>query len=141
MNSSRRTIRSRAAGFTLIEVLVTLGMMAIVLPAAMRGVSIATASASYARHAAEAATLGQSKLNEIVSNLEILQTNDAGSSGDFGQTWPGYTWTYQDSYDADLTVTTITLIVNWQERGQDRSIELSTMVADPAATTDTTTGT
>ena len=41
-------------GFTLAEVLITLLFLAIVLPVAMRGVSLALAAASHAKHTREA---------------------------------------------------------------------------------------
>ncbi|HVT90926.1 MAG TPA: type II secretion system protein [Tepidisphaeraceae bacterium] len=128
---SRRTSRS---AFTLIEVLVTMGLMGIVLPVAMRGISISIAAASYARHAAEASTLGQSKLNEIVASLMNTQSMSVSDSGDFGPAWPDYTYRSTQTYDSDLLLTTVTLTVIWNERGQQRTMDLTTMVADPLVT-------
>src|SRR4051794_38319604 len=59
--------RAMRAGFTLIEVLATLVLLGIILPAAMRGVSIGLAMASHARHVTEAAQLAEAKLNELVA--------------------------------------------------------------------------
>ena len=59
-------------GFTLVEVLATLVLMGIVIPVAMHGVSIAMSAASNARKTAEAATLAETKLNELL----VLRESD-----------------------------------------------------------------
>lgn len=86
----------KRAGFTLVEVLAALLMVAIVLPLAMKGVTIASATASAARHRSEASTLAQSKLDELVALQSMRTTQGVGSatamSGDFGNDWPGYQW-------------------------------------------------
>jgi len=117
---------SRTRGFTFIEVLATLVLLAIVLPVAMRGVSISLASAEKARHLSEAAALGDAKLNELISTGEF---STGPQQGDFGQNFPGYRWQAQSS-SRDFGVTEIVLTVTWQERGQDRSLNISTMVSD-----------
>ena len=137
LSGSRRRAASRASrhGFTLIEVLATMVMLGIVLPVAMRGVSIALATASSARHRAEAAELGSAKLDELVATGEWSAT---APSGDFGSDYPGYTWTVQMA-SRDYGVTEIQLTVTWQERGQPRTLNLATLVSD-VNTTDTQTG-
>jgi len=125
----RSSTPRRRGGFTLVEVLVTMAMMAAILPVAMRGISVAITTASTARHKAEAATLAQSKLNELMSTyLLIGDTSVVGSSGDFGEAWPNYTWTSTSSDDTQLGVTQMTLTVTWTERGGQRSYDLSTML-------------
>jgi len=51
----RASHHHRRAGFTLVEVLATIMLLAIVLPVAMRGVTISTQTASTARRRTEAA--------------------------------------------------------------------------------------
>ena len=53
-------------GFTLVEVLATLVLLGIILPIAMRGVSMAMAAASNARRTAEATSLAEAKLNMLL---------------------------------------------------------------------------
>jgi prepilin-type N-terminal cleavage/methylation domain-containing protein len=80
-------------GFTLIEVLAALMLVAIVLPVAMRGVAVAAGAASGARHRNEAAALAQSKMDELLANMQAQQTQmSTGMSGDFGDDWPDYQW-------------------------------------------------
>jgi prepilin-type N-terminal cleavage/methylation domain-containing protein len=116
-------------GFTLIEVLATLVLLGIVLPVAMRGVSISLASAEKAKHLSEAAALADAKLNELVSTGEW---SGGALQGDFGQDWPMYRWQAQAA-SRDFGVTEIVLTVTWQQRGQDRSLNVSTMVSDSAS--------
>ena len=63
-----RMRRSGRAGFTLVEVLATLVLLGIVVPVAMRGVSVALAAAQTAKRTAEATSLAQSKLNEMIAD-------------------------------------------------------------------------
>lgn len=83
----------RTGGFTLIEVLAALMLVAIVLPVAMRGVTVATAAASAARHRNEAAALAQSKMDELLASMQaVQQQTNTNMSGDFGEDWPDYQW-------------------------------------------------
>src|SRR5438552_3049287 len=67
-------------GFTLVEVLATLLIMGIVLPVAMKGVSVMLGTASTARHMQEAAALGETKLNDLIISGDALAPT---ASGDF----------------------------------------------------------
>lgn len=128
--SSRRSASQR--GFTLVEVLVTMALMAAVLPVAMRGIQIAISTASTSRHRVEAATLGQAKLTEIVAMSTIqLDSTELGSSGDFGEAYPGYTWESRTVDDPTVTITHVTMTVHWSERGAQQSLDLSTMIQTP----------
>jgi prepilin-type N-terminal cleavage/methylation domain-containing protein len=119
-------------GFTLVEVLVTMALMAAILPVAMRGISIAITTAAASRHRVEAATLGQAKLTEIVALSTIqLDSSQLGSSGDFGEAYPTYTWSSRIVDDPTVGVTHVTLTVNWLERGTQQALDLSTMVQTP----------
>ena len=124
--------RRRRAGFTLVEVLASLVIMGIVLPFAMRGASLAMHAGSVARHQAEAATLGEAKLTEMVS---MGSWADA-SQGDFGNDFPQYRWNMENT-QRDIGVTELILSVIWQERGEDRSVKLSTFVYIPTGNAST----
>ncbi len=139
---SRRCPRSRRRlcrqGFTLIEVLATMVLLALVLPAAMRGATIALATASAAKHRTEAATLAQAKLNELVALGEWNQSQ----TGDFSPLHPEYKWSVQNG-SRDYGVFDVTLTVTWNETGVERQFVLSSLAYDSTATTSTsgTTGT
>jgi len=116
----------RGGGFTLVEVLATLVLIGIVIPVALKGVSVAVNSASHAKRQAEAATLAESKLSEMVAQGDWSM---GAGSGDFGTDYPGYTWTCQTATpDPNVNVTEVTVSVVWKERGQDRQLNMSTLV-------------
>ena len=120
----------RASGFTLIEVLATLLLIGIVLPVTMKGVSLALAAASNARHVAQATSLAETKLAEITTDT-LSATTDA--SGDFGQEYPGYTWASQ-RVSRDYGLTEIVVRISWIERGQTKSLTISTLTHESTLT-------
>jgi prepilin-type N-terminal cleavage/methylation domain-containing protein len=122
-------------GFTLVEVLVALVLMGIVLPVAMRGITIATRASSVARHMAEAANLGEAKLTEMVAQGDWAST----TQGDFPD-FPAYRWTLE-SVNRDFDLTELRMAVIWKDRGQDRSLYVSTFVYDANAFASSGTGT
>ena len=77
------------AGFTLIEVLVALSILTIAMTAVYRLQSQTMAMSARARFYTIAPLLAQARLAEI----ERAGFEDpADGSGDFGQDYPGYTW-------------------------------------------------
>jgi hypothetical protein len=116
------------------EVLATMVLIGIVVPVAMSGLSLALAAASHARYTAQAASLGEAKLMELVATGQWL--NGVGS-GDFSPDWPQYRWTAQMS-TADFNVNEIILQVSWTERGNEQSLLVSTMVFDTSITASST---
>jgi len=118
----------RMRAFTLIEVLATMMLMAIVLPAAMQGIALATSAASTTRHRTEASGLASSKLSEIIANG---QWQGGILSGDFGTDAPGYTWKAtvgnwsQDTSSANLQQ--VDLTVFWIARNRQQSVTVSTL--------------
>jgi general secretion pathway protein I len=129
-------------GFTLIEVLAAMLLMAIVLPTVMQGVAAATRTASDSRHRTEAAGLAEEKLNEI---LATGQWQGGTLAGDFGNDWPAYTWQANvNGWAADTTsvgLQQIDLSVHWNGPTRQQSVTLSTLAYVRGQTTTTTTGT
>ena len=142
------------AGFTLIEVLATLMLFAIVLPVMMRAASVSTQAAAHAKRRNEAGSLAQSKLDEVMASYTAQTaqssggsgltgmsgaTGSIGSSGDFGPDWPDYKWSVEVqpwSQVNDANVQQLDVHVTWVDRGQ-QSVTLSTVVylgGDSAAT-------
>jgi general secretion pathway protein I len=81
--------RQSAPGFTLLEVMVAMSIMAIVLVSVNRMHSQTLTMNAAARFYTQAPMLAQSKLAQLVADSsEII----AGDSGDFGDKFPGYTW-------------------------------------------------
>jgi prepilin-type N-terminal cleavage/methylation domain-containing protein len=115
----------RAGGFTFIELLATMALLAIALPSIMDGVSLSLATAGYARSQAQAASLCQGKLQELLAAQQWRQTQQ---SGDFGEEYPGFAWTATvNDYDG-VSLEQLDVKVSWTQRSQTRSVELSTLV-------------
>jgi len=112
-------------GFTLIEVLATLLLVAIVLPVAMAGISLATRVAGLAKQRVEGAALAENKLAELIAGEAWQHSN---LSGDFGEDWPRYTWTAELEDWEGITVKQLVVEVKWTSQLTERSIKLTTLV-------------
>ena len=115
-------------GFTLIEVLATLMLMAIVLPAIMNGITLATGAATSSRRRSEASGLAASKLQEIVAGQ---QWQNGSLSGDFSPDWPDYRWqatvTNWPQDNTNVGLEQIDIQVMWTARNRPDSLTLSTL--------------
>jgi prepilin-type N-terminal cleavage/methylation domain-containing protein len=150
-----RETRART-GFTFVEILATVAIMAIVLPTVMAGISVALSASQSARRQAEASSLAHGKLSELVGNN---QWQDMATEGDFKPDWPDYRWAAQlstwDSGASQLNsglqlgaiqqqqntaqqqqntalqlqyIEQLDVTVTWTQSGHDRSVTLSTLV-------------
>jgi len=117
--------RSRRAGFTLVEVLAALVLLATILPVAMRGISLATAAAGESRRQMEAASLAEAELADL---LATDAWQGANLSGSFAPDWPDYQWTADVSNWEGTTVQQVTVRVEWTARGTQRAVSLTTLV-------------
>jgi general secretion pathway protein I len=115
-------------GFTLIEVLVAMLLIAIVLPAVMRGISTATSMATVTKMRTEAAGLAQAKLGEIIATGDW---QGGALSGNFGTDWPDYRWEAStQAWSGDTTGANLTQVdvrVFFTIRGHEDAVTISTM--------------
>jgi prepilin-type N-terminal cleavage/methylation domain-containing protein len=136
---TRGTTSSRRQGFTLVEVLAAMVLIAIVLPVAMHGISLAARAAAMAKHRTVAAQLGSSKLQEIVATGQWESSSNL--QGDFsleGPEYQDYTWMAQvkqwnqrgvNAQDIQpQTLSELDLKVIWHSRGQEQFLTFSTLV-------------
>lgn len=86
----RRASRPRNRGFTLIEVMIALAILSIALTTVYRLHGQTMELSARARFYNLAPLLAQGKLAEI-ERLGLAEASD--NNGDFGLTYPGYTWT------------------------------------------------
>ena len=121
---SRRGRQPRA-GFTLVEILATLMLVAIILPAAMKGISLATTVAGLAKQRVEAASLAESKMTELLAGA-AWQESDL--EGDFSPDWPDYRWDAEVKDWEGLALQQLDVRVEWTLRNQDYSLVISTLI-------------
>ncbi|HOD29150.1 MAG TPA: type II secretion system minor pseudopilin GspI [Syntrophales bacterium] len=81
--------RPEAPGFTLLEVMIAMAILAIALVAAFQSQSQSISMSGQARFLTTASLLAQGKMAE----LEALRPESvANDSGDFGEDYPDYAW-------------------------------------------------
>jgi general secretion pathway protein I len=76
-------------GFTLLEVMIAVAILAIALVTLLGSQSQSVSFANSAKFETMAALLAQSKMSEITIQAADSLSSD---SGDFGEDYPGYTW-------------------------------------------------
>ena len=78
-----------AFGFTLLEVMVAMAVLAIVLVSVYRMHSQTLTMNTAARFYTQAPLLAQKKMAEVTTTSSAIFASD---SGDFGESYPGYSW-------------------------------------------------
>ena len=113
-------------GFTLLEIVVALTIAALALPVLLRAFSEGTKKQSLIENRTTALYLLKLRMSE----MEMLGELEAGSEeGEFG-TDSRFQWT-SDVAESDVEgLYEVTVAVIWQERGQEKSVELTTYMAD-----------
>lgn len=110
---------NKDSGFTLLEVMVAVAIIAIALTAVLGSQSQSVSLASEAKFHTMAALLAQNKMAEI----RLKKPDDLISgSGDFGEDFPGYLWqvtlssvTLDNMEDITDRLTQIDLEISWGE--------------------------
>ncbi|HNQ34833.1 MAG TPA: hypothetical protein PKN80_02080 [bacterium] len=111
--------------FTLVEVLAALTFTMILLPVAMKGVSLATGASADARRRIEATLLARTLMAELESE-GVNQFSEA--SGDFAPEAPGYQWSARVAAGPESNLNELQVEVTWQSRGSERSVTLATLI-------------
>ena len=121
-------MRKQVQGFTLVEVLVTILLIAIVLPTAMKGVTLGTRLAAHARRQIEATVLGKSRLAELIASR--AWENGTQTRGDFGRDNPDYEWSLEmvNWEVSPMTLMSITVYWNPDQLLEENSVTVSTLV-------------
>jgi prepilin-type N-terminal cleavage/methylation domain-containing protein len=128
-NLQQTTHKKHRHGFTLIECLSAMFLMAMVLPAVNLGIAAATKTAGLARHRSEAAGLASSQLSQLIASG---QWQGGTLSGDFGPDWPDYRWSAtvqnwaNDTQGVGLQQLDVT--VTWPQKGPQDSVTVSSLV-------------
>jgi type II secretory pathway pseudopilin PulG len=126
MKFERRKIKR--AGFTLAEVLAALVFMAIVIPVALEGLSIASRAGEVAARKSEAALVAERMLNE---SLVTTNWNTGVQSGTLRQGTRDLRWTLRnDIWKQDPNQSVMRLLsveVAFDAQGREYSVRLSTL--------------
>jgi len=134
-NNAARAI----TGFTLAEVLAALGFMAILIPVALEGLSIASRAGVIAARKSEAALIAERVLNE---NVVTTNWNTSVQNGSVRQGIRDFRWTLRnDPWNNDPNQSVIRLLsveVTFAAQGQDHSVRMSTLVDSSTPLTPTT---
>jgi general secretion pathway protein I len=134
------TIRRYAAGFTLIESLAALVLLGIVIPVAMRAISVSLHVAAASADRTRAVMLAEARLDDLIITGDWQTT---GRDGDFEdmidqsmfdevltKELSRYTWKAEvddwDNGDAQL----LHVSVYWDRRDVEHSVTLTTLVQD-----------
>jgi prepilin-type N-terminal cleavage/methylation domain-containing protein len=113
-------------GFTFIEILATLVILSIALPAVMQGISGCLTVASSAKCQSEAAELAHDKLMALAAEGQWQQ---GVLAGDFGPDIPLYQWKADVLEFESGTLRQLDVTVLWRDKGgKDKSITVSTLV-------------
>jgi general secretion pathway protein I len=122
----RITYRKDQRGFTLLEIVVALTIAAMALPALLRAFSQGTRTHSLIENRTTALYLLKLRMSE----MEMLGYLEAGSEeGEFG-TDSRFGWISEVAETDIEGLYEVTVTVHWQERGQEKSVELTTYMAD-----------
>lgn len=116
---------NRSHGFTFVELLVTVMLIAVIMPVAMRSIGLCTRLAGQSRRQIEAASLAKTKLTELTVSGE-WQNGD--QRGDFGTDWPSYEWSATVANWTETSVRQVDVTVSWRSAGHEQQVTLSTLM-------------
>ena len=125
----KRSVPAEKNGFTLVEILVTLAILAAVLPALLNVFTSAARNQALSDNSTTALYLLKFRMAEI----EMSGYPEVGEqSGEFGEN-SRYSWSSVvadiDSEDVE-NVRRVQVTVAWQHRSRERSMSMTTFVAD-----------
>lgn len=135
--SSRPTeIRGRprsGPGFTLVEVLASLLLMAIIIPVAMEGLSVASRVGVLGQRKAAAMRVGERVLNELIVEQQTQQNSASGTAYDRDTAYP---WTMRvENWTADA-MQQMTVAVSFTVQGSTYEVAVTTLLPVPAGAED-----
>ena len=122
-------VKRTCAGFTLAEVLAALVFMAIVIPVALGGLSVASRAGEVAARKSEAALVAERILAE---NIVTTNWDKTVQNGIVRQGYRDFRWTLRNEpWSQDPYLTTMRLLsveVTYAAQGRDYAVRLSTLV-------------
>lgn len=139
MKSATRTTRRRRSGFTLAELLASLLFLAIVIPAAVHALRIASLAGSVSARKGAAARIADRVLNE---SMVLTNWSNASQRGTVSEENTEFQWTLSRANWTVQDIQLLTAEVSFRAQGHDYSVRLSTLAdsadLNPGSTTSTT---
>jgi prepilin-type N-terminal cleavage/methylation domain-containing protein len=109
------------AGFTLIEMIVAIILLAVGVVSTMICIAAATRSTGVANEYTSAALLAQQRFAELEASPDQLVAGE--QQGEFGQDHPGFTWDQNIEIGAITQVLKVTMTIRWRAGGTVRSAQ------------------
>jgi prepilin-type N-terminal cleavage/methylation domain-containing protein len=114
--------------FTLIEVLASLLLMAIIIPVAMEGMSVASRAGILGQRKAAAMRVAERVLNELIVENETQHGSSSGSTLE-GDT--NYPWTMRSETWSEGSMLQLTVTVTFTVQGNAYEVSTSTLLTQP----------
>ncbi|MBI5833023.1 MAG: type II secretion system minor pseudopilin GspI [Armatimonadetes bacterium] len=116
----------RQSGFTLLEVLVAVAVLAIGFVGVLQVVAQCESRSRDNRDRAEALRLAESKLNELSVQTDLQPGSD---EGDFGAENSRFSWKQRIENTETDGLLKLTMTVNWRSGSREQGVDLSACVA------------
>lgn len=126
-----RAGRRRRQGFTLVEVLASLLLMAIVIPVAMEGMSVASRVGILGQRKAAAMRVAERVLNELIVEQQTQQNSSTGTTVDGDTTYP---WSMRVENWTEDAMQQLTVTVIFTVQGQNYDVSVTTLLPATAST-------
>ena len=131
--NNQRAANRRCQAFTLAEVLAALLFLAIVIPAAIEAMHIASLAGTVAARKGAATRIADRILNESLVTANWSNGTQNGTAVEGGQE---FQWTLtSQSWTQDAALQTVTAEVKFTAQGKDYSVKLATLAAPAGQTT------
>lgn len=119
------TAGTRNSGFTLIEIMVSLAVLAIALTVLLGLRNRDIALSAYSGHLTEATLLARQRISEVsFAGFPELGARE----GDFGEAYPHYKWKEEVKQTPYEVVRELNLEVLWKEGGREESVRFTTFL-------------
>jgi general secretion pathway protein I len=121
-------MRDSRSGFTLLEVVVAIAVLAVALVALLTLRNRDVALQAHARHLVTATSLARAKLEEL---SRVAGADQEETSGNFGDHYPGFVWKREVAPTLVPTWLEMKVTVSWPEGARQEQVVLVTYMAEP----------
>ena len=120
-------VQVRERGFTLVEILATFVLIAIILPVVMEGLSLSMKLGAKSKRQIEAGALAETKLAEFLLSGDY---DEGDQTGEFDDEEGNYKWSLEvEDWQEEGSMRQLTMTVDWTSgSGINHSVALSTLV-------------